>query len=69
MKEYLLDLSIIESMGFDTIIQFAHSTPEYEGGHVFHITKPSGQSIVWVKSDSKESAIKEGIKKFNKLKL
>lgn len=63
------ELLKIESKGFDTIIQFCHSTNEYEGGHVFHITKPSGQSIIWVKSDSKESAIQEGINKFNKLKL
>lgn len=63
------DITRIESMGFDTVIQFTQTTSEYEGGHVFHITKPSGQSISWAKSDSKESAIKEGIKKFNKLKL
>lgn len=69
MINFIDDITRIESMGFDTVIQFAHTTSEYEGGHVFHITKPSGQSIVWVKSESKELAISEGIKKFNKLKL
>jgi len=66
---FIDEITKIESLGFDTVIQFAHTTNEYEGGHVFHITKPSGQSIVWVKSTSKELAIIEGIQKFNKLKL
>lgn len=66
LDELLAEVSRIESLGYDTVIQFCHETREYPGGHVFHITKPSGQSVVHSKAASKVEAIEQGILKFKR---
>jgi hypothetical protein len=66
LQAMFLELDWIESLGYDTVIQYAHANSGFEGGHVFHITKPSGHSVIHVKAAGKYAAIKEGIAKFKK---
>lgn len=68
MEKYLEEITRIESLGYDTVIQYCHPDPkgEYEGGHVMHITKPSGQSIAWSKAQNKVEAIEKCLNIFKK---
>lgn len=61
MENYFQEITRIEALGYDTVIQYCHPDPkgEYEGGHVMHITKPSGQSVAWAKAESKSAAIED----------